>query len=130
MERMQNEMNKIFSRYSTGRTAAAYPAVNVWTSDDQAVVTTEIPGVDAQNVDISVVGRTLTLRGNRKAEELGEDYTYHRRERGYGNFTRTVELPYRVNLEKIEAKFSKGVLHITLPRAEEDKPKKIAIKAA
>lgn len=129
MERMQNEMNKLFSRYTT-RTSPDYPAVNVWTSEEEAVVTTEIPGVDPKEVDISVVGKTLTLRGNRKSEELEEGQTYHRRERGYGAFARTVELPYRINSEKVEASFSKGILQIKMPRAEEDKPKKIAVKTA
>jgi HSP20 family protein len=129
MERVQEEMNKLFSRYST-RTAPDFPAVNIWTSEEEATVTTEIPGVNAEDVDISVVGKTLTLRGTRKSEELEEGAKYHRRERGYGDFVRTIELPYRVSPEKVEAKFSKGILHITLPRAEEDKPKKITVKAA
>lgn len=129
MERVQKEMNKLFSRHST-QSAPDFPAINVWTSEEEANVTTEIPGVSAEDVDISVVGRTLTLRGTRKPEELAEGDKYHRRERGYGDFVRTIELPYRANSEKVEATFSKGILHITLPRAEEDKPKKIAVKAA
>jgi HSP20 family protein len=127
MERMQDEMKKLFSQYSTRRTPD-FPAVNVWTSEEEAVVTTEIPGIDAKDVDISVVGKTLTLRGSRKPEELEEGQTYHRRERGYGDFARTVELPYRVNVENVEATFSKGILQIKLLRAEEDKPKKITVK--
>lgn len=129
MERLQNEMNKLFARHST-RTAPDFPAVNVWTSEEQASVTTEVPGVSAEDIDISVVGKTLTLRGTRKPEKLAEGEKYHRRERGFGDFVRTVELPYRVSPDKVDAKFSKGVLYITLPRAEEDKPKKITVKSA
>jgi HSP20 family protein len=84
--------------------------------------------VDPGDIEISVRDDTLTLRGSRKAVELEEGTTYHRRERGSGAFARTVELPFRVEGGKVEATFEKGVLKISLPRAEEDKPKKITIK--
>jgi HSP20 family protein len=65
----------------------------------------------------------------RKADELGDDESYHRRERWAGQFSKTIELPFNVQAEKVEAKFSKGILSITLPRAEAEKPKKIIIKS-
>jgi HSP20 family protein len=109
--------------------SADFPAVNVWVSGDEAVVTTEIPGVDPKSIDISVVGKTLTIRGSRNPEELKEGDSYHRRERWSGHFTKTVEMPFSIETSKVEAKFSKGILHINAPRAEAEKPKKIAVKS-
>ena len=106
-----------------------YPAMNVWTNEDGAVVTAELPGVEPDNINIAVTGDTLTLKGSRTPEELKEGEQYHRRERGHGQFTRTFQLPFQVEAEKVEANFEKGVLSITLPRAEAEKPRKIAIKA-
>lgn len=107
-----------------------FPAVNVWVSGDDAEVTIELPGVDPKDVDISVVGKTLTLKGSRTPEEAKEGESYHRNERWGGPFSRTVDLPFLINANKVEAKFNKGVLTVTLPRAEEDKPRKIVVKSA
>jgi HSP20 family protein len=134
IERMQREMEGLFNSFYGSRprfqTAPSYPAMNVWTNQDGAVLTAELPGVNPENIDISVVGETLTLTGARQPEELQEGEQYHRRERGYGKFTRTFQLPFPVEADKVEAMFEKGVLHISLPRAEADKPKKISIKTA
>lgn len=133
MERLQQEVNRLFSdSYSQtgGRTAPGYPAMNVWTNQEGAVVTAELPGVDPADIDISVEGSTLTLSGNRQPEEFKNGEKYHRRERRYGQFTRTLDLPFTVEADKVEAVFEKGVLHISLPRAEVDKPKKITVKTA
>lgn len=132
LERIQREMNRLFSDYAGSgvRRAAGFPAMNVWNSPEDVVVTAELPGFDADDIDISVVGDTLTLSGKRDPDETGENVRYHRRERGCGRFTRSFQLPFLVDSAKVEATFDKGVLHIHLPRAEEDKPKKIAIKSA
>ncbi len=133
MEHLQREMNRLFSdsfSLAGGRTAPSYPAMNVWTNEEGAVITAELPGVNPEDIDISVVGDTLTLTGSRQPDELKEGEKYHRRERSYGRFTRTFELPYQVETDKVEALFEKGVLHISLPRAEVDKPKKISVKTA
>jgi HSP20 family protein len=124
LERMQ----RAFSRWVTPSTTE-FPAVNAWVAGDTALVTTELPGVDPKTIDISVVGRSLTLRGSREPEQLKENESYHRRERWYGQFAKTLELPFDVESAKVEAKFSKGILSITLPRAEADKPRKIAVKS-
>ena len=109
--------------------APSYPAMNVWTDQDGAVITAELPGVNPEDIDISVQNDTLTLRGNRAPDEVQEGGTYHRRERGSGSFTRSFQLPFQVASDQVEASYAKGVLSITLPRAEADKPKTIAIKA-
>ncbi len=119
-------MRQAFSRLSAPVTLE-FPAVNLWASDDHAMLTTEIPGVDPKSLDISVVGKTLTLRGERRPDELKEGETYHRRERWRGQFTKTVDLPFPVESGKVEARLEKGVLYVSLPRAEADKPRKISI---
>lgn len=106
-----------------------FPATNVWVSDNSAVVTTEIPGIDPNALEISVVKDSLTLRGSRQAEDLKEGESYHRRERWDGQFTKTLQLPFTVESGKVEAHFAKGVLSIFLPRAEAEKPRKISVKS-
>ena len=106
-----------------------FPATNVWVSEDKAVVTTEVPGIDPDTLEISVMGDSLTLRGSRQAEELKEEESYHRRERWSGQFTKTLKLPFGVESAKVEARFAKGVLYISLPRAEAEKPRKISVKS-
>ncbi len=106
-----------------------FPPVTLWENEEKAVVTTEIPGVDSEGVEISVVGKTITLRFERKPAELKEGESYTRKERWYGEFSRTIELPFNVQGNKVEAKFSKGILYIELPRAEAEKPRKIIVKS-
>jgi len=105
-----------------------FPKIHMWVDAETTVVTTEIPGLAADDIDISVVGKLLTLSGLRKEEDLKEDESFHRRERWGGQFSKTVDLPFNVQADKVDAGFSKGMLHITLPRAEAEKPKKITIK--
>lgn len=131
MERLQREMNRLFSDTLVGpRTAPSYPAINVWTNDEGVVVTAELPGVNPDDIDISVVGDTLTLSGSRQPVALQEGDKYHRQERRFGRFTRSFQFPFHVESDHVEAVFEKGVLHVSLPRAEADKPRKINIKAA
>jgi HSP20 family protein len=133
MERLHREVDRLFSdsfSLAGGRTAPSYPAINVWTNEEGAVLTAELPGVDPQDIDISVVGDTLTLSGDRQPAALEDGDKYHRRERGYGKFNRSFQLPFKVETDHVEAIFEKGVLHLSLPRAEADKPKKISVKSA
>jgi len=92
------------------------------------MVTAELPGIDPKAVDISLTGKSVTLRASRQPDDAKDGESYHRRERWYGQFSRTIDLPYVIDAAKVDARFSRGVLHLTLPRAEEEKPKKIAIK--
>ena len=127
MRRLQHEMDRLFSGKRLPF-AREYPLINIWTSENDVILTSEAPGIDHKDIDISVVGETLTLSGSRTIDELKEGETYHRQERAHGRFNRTVQLPFRVTTDEVEAKYEKGVLRITLPRVEEDKPKKIQIK--
>ncbi|HEX8220228.1 MAG TPA: Hsp20/alpha crystallin family protein [Chloroflexia bacterium] len=129
LARLQDEMNSLLSR-GLSSAPAGFPAVNIWTGEDSAIVTAELPGIVLDDLDITVVGDTLTIRGSRTRDEIGEGATYHRRERGFGRFMRVVQLPFRVEQEQVEAAFKNGVLSITLPRALSDRPRKIQIKTA
>ena len=128
MARLQDEIGRAFTRGS--ESATTFPAVNVWASQESAVVTSELPGVEHEDMELSVVGDTLTIRGKRNPEQLQEGNSYHRRERGWGNFVRTVQLPFRVEPDEVSATFTNGVLNITLPRASADRPRKIQVKTA
>ncbi len=107
--------------------ANEFPAVNVWANEDEAIVTTELPGVDSDALDISVTGDTLTIRGSRPLNETKEGETCHRHELWHGTFSKTIELPFNADAEKVEASYTKGIVKITLPRLEAEKPKKIKI---
>jgi HSP20 family protein len=126
---MENEMNRMLSRYAYP-TSSEFPAFNVWGTNDQVIVTSEIPGIDPNSIDISVSGTTLTVRGLRDPEQAEKGASYHRRERWYGKFSKTIELPFTIEAEKVEARFSKGILYITLPRSETEKPRKVKVKSA
>jgi len=98
-----------------------------WVKDDTAHMVVELPGVSADAVDISIEGRTLTISGERKAPEPGEGESWHRRERWHGKFDRSYTLPFNIEQDKVKAEFKDGLLKITLPKAEAEKPRKIAI---
>ncbi len=127
MQRVQREMNRIFSGLDQP-VNQEIPAVNAWVGEGDVIGTAELPGVDPGKVDISVVGDTLTIGGSRETAPLMEGESYHRQERSYGRFSRSLQLPFHVEAGKVEAKYDKGVLKITLPRAEADKPRKISVR--
>jgi len=104
-------------------------ALDVYENDDAVVVKAALPGVRPDEVDISVTDDILTIKGETKSEEETKDGSYHRRELRYGAFARSIALPTLVDHEKAEATFENGILTITLPKAEEVKPKSIKIAA-
>lgn len=125
--RMLERLNRAATQMLAPSTSE-FPLVNVWMNEDRAVVTTELPGVESKDVDISVAGKTVTVRGSRSLGDSCKEGCEHRHERWSGNFSRSFELPFVIDQDKVEAKFSRGVLHVTLPRAESDKPRSIPIK--
>ncbi len=129
MLRFERDMDNLFWG-SGGSRASSTPPINVYSGEDDVVVTSEIPGIKAEDVEISVSGDTLTMKGTRKAEDLAQGATWHRRERGEGSFYRRVRLPFSVDSQKVEAAYEKGVLRITLPRSEADKPRKISVRTS
>jgi HSP20 family protein len=133
IEQMQLDMDRLFNRmtrYDRPTIAPEFPAINIWANEEGLVVTAELPGVNPNDIDISVVNETLTLSGMRQPDALEDGDKYHRRERRHGKFSRTFQLPFAIEADNVEAVFENGVLHVSLPRAEAEKPKKIAVKAA
>ncbi len=128
MRRIQDEMNTLLSRFDT-RPSGEFPSLNVWTKDDEAVITTELPDIEPKNIDITVSGNTFTVKGTQGTPEPGGNESYHRRERWNGNFSRSLDLTFTVDTDKVTANFKKGVLYVTLPRHEAEKPRKISISA-
>lgn len=104
-----------------------YPPVNVWAGEEDLVATAEIPGVDVNELDIAVEDDRLTIRGKRRIPQPGKGERYHRFERSHGAFARALTLPCRVESSKVSASYKDGVLTITLPMADDDKPRKIAV---
>ncbi|HET6824037.1 MAG TPA: Hsp20/alpha crystallin family protein [Anaerolineales bacterium] len=105
------------------------PAVDMYQTDDEVVVKAALPGFNADEVQINVTGDVLTLRGETKHEEEKKDKAWHIREHRWGSFERSIALPTDVTADKAVADFENGILTITLPKAEEVKPKTISVKA-
>lgn len=132
VERLHNEMNRLWERVSGSGTAPetlpVFPPVIVSEDDDYYYVRAEMPGVEARQLDLSVVNDQLILRGERKTAQEGEKINYHRREREEGIFRRVIALPSRVNNERVEARTKNGILTIKLAKAEEVKPRPVEIQ--
>jgi HSP20 family protein len=127
MHRLQNSLNRLLSTSVPIEAPAEFPLINIWTSENGAIVRAEIPGMAPNDVDISLVNDTLTIRGFRNPEELQEGESRHRQERGFGQFSRSLQLPFGVEADHVQAKFSNGVLQITLPRSEAERPRRISV---
>ncbi len=126
---LQDRLNKLFANLPDTR-RGEFPPINIWANDEKAILVAEVPGIEPNDIDLQVVNQTLTLKTKRQAEQATEDQSWHRQERGHGEFSRSIELPYAIDAEKIQATCSQGVLRIELCRAAADIPKKISIKAS
>jgi HSP20 family protein len=129
LRRLQEEMGRLAGAFAPagGLTTAGFPAVNVYAGRDGIAVVAELPGIEAGDLEIHAHRDTLTIRGTRRPAAEKEE-VYHRRERRSGAFTRTLQLPFRVDPERIEAQLEHGVLRLSLSRPEEDKPRRIDIR--
>lgn len=129
MRRRIDQLNRIFSGdESVGqRGAGVYPLLNVTEDAEHYYVRAELPGLKAEELDISVTGNRLGLSGERKIAAEAEEAKYHRREREGGKFSRVIELPEHVDSDKAAARMANGVLTITLPKAESAKPRQIKV---
>jgi HSP20 family protein len=133
---LQNEMNRLFSTAfdapSNGNGSALrrwMPAMDLVETDDHFVLTADLPGMTEADVNIEVDDRVLTVSGERKANHEASQDGYHRVERAFGSFSRSLTLPKGVNAEAVEANFEHGVLEIRIPKPEQPKPRKITIAA-
>ena len=129
LDRLQRELNDVFGRWGISRSAAEFPPINVWTNDDGAMLLLELPGLDPGKIEISVLGDALTVKGERAEPPREEGRTFHRRERGFGAFNRTIQLAFRIDPAKVKATYRRGLLEIAAPRADEDRPRSIQVTA-
>ena len=104
------------------------PPVDVSETKDEVIVKLEVPGIEKKDIEISLTGDVLTIKGEKKQKVEEKDENYHRIETRYGAFARAIRIPISVDAAKVKAKYDKGVLRISLPKTEEVKPKQIEIK--
>jgi len=131
---IQREMNKMFDGVFRGTGDEDYsfsswtPAVDITEHDDEYLVKVELPGVNKDEVKLTLENNILTIRGEKKQEKETKKENYHRVERSYGSFQRSFTLPAAVKSDKIDASYKDGILTVSLPKAEEAKPKQIEVK--
>ena len=128
-EAMDHLFDDAFTRPLTLRDGWSAPAINMYQTDDEVVVKASLPGVKADEVQINITGEVLTLKGETRQVEEKKEKAWHMREQRWGAFERAVALPTEVVADKAKAEFENGILTISLPKAEEVKPKIINIKA-
>jgi HSP20 family protein len=138
LTRLRDEMDRLFEwffgdyepfRAWDPQSQRQFPALNIWQSDDNVFVEAELPGVTESDVEVTVSRNELTIKGQRPELEVKEGATVHRRERGFGAFSRVVHLPVDVDESAVNAEFHSGVLTITLPKAEAAKARHIPVRA-
>jgi HSP20 family protein len=134
LNRMRSEMESLFGRLAeslpTGSGPGVFPLINITEDHDCLFVRAELPGVKANEIEISATGNSLSIGGERKVAPENEVASYHRREREAGVFRRTITLPSDIDANRVEANYTNGILTVTLPKAELSKPKQISVKAA
>jgi len=126
----QREFGKLFETMEPMahlRAARTFPAVNLYDAGETYVVSAQLPGIGAEDVDLSITGDTLTLRGERKRTEGVSEENYRRQERQCGRWARAITLPERVESLHATASFANGILTVTLPKSEAAKPRQISV---
>ena len=131
---LQSEMNRLFNTAFDIPSGASGPVMRRWMpamdlveSGEQFVLRADLPGMSEQDIEIELEDGTLTVSGERKAEHDERDEGFHRVERSFGAFSRSLTLPQGIDPEAVTAKFDRGVLEIRIPKPEQRKPRKIAI---
>ena len=130
---MRRDMDRMFedffTRPMTVQSGWNLPTVDMYQTEDDVVVKATIPGINPEDLDIQVTGDTLSIRAEVEQEKTDENAKYHLRERHYQSFSRSLTLPVQVVADKADAQIKNGILTLTLPKAEETKPKAITVKA-
>jgi HSP20 family protein len=130
MRRVQNQMNRLFGGLNTSGRRTVFPAVNFWAGQDSIVLTAELPGLSEKDIELTVKDKMVSIKGTYPDDDETDKMTWYRRERPQGSFSRMIELPFRVDPDHIEARFQNGVLTVEMQRPEDDKPKRIQIRAS
>jgi HSP20 family protein len=133
-QEIQSEMNRLFETF-LGRPAALetggavwMPMVDVWETNDDLILSFDVPGVPEKEISLSITGDVLMLTGERRGNELGNGDSYFDGERIFGRFERSIRLPVPVQAEGVKAAYRDGVLEVRLPKAESSRPKEIKIE--
>lgn len=134
VDRFRREWDGFFDRvFGQGSALSGgeslWPSVDVSESKGKYTVTAELPGLEAKDVDVSIEGDVLTIRGEKKKESEEEGENFHRVERSYGSFSRSFRLAGHVNPDKVKAKFKNGVLTLTLPKSAETVGRQIEVRS-
>lgn len=135
MVTLRDAMDHLFDEAFTrpwgpdGARGSGMPAVDMYQTDDDVIVKVAVPGMKPQDVQISVTGDVLSIKGDAEEESDTKEKAYHIREQRWGSFERTLTLPTAVKSDKAQAEFENGILTVTLPKAEDVKPKTITVKA-
>ena len=135
LDDLRTAVDQLFGNYLSrpgrmGLYRGVFPALNISENEDNLYVTAELPGMNPKEIDITATADSITLRGERKDSSTSKDVNYHQREREFGTFRRVINLPTRINTDKINASYKNGILTVVLPKAEEAKPKQIEIKTS
>ena len=138
VHRLRSEMDRLFEDVFEGFGfprlggdpwfSPGFPAVNLWEDADNVYAEAELPGLKLEDIELTVAGDELTLKGERKACCDRKEATYHRQERSTGSFVRVIRLGMEVDADRIEAALRDGVLRITLPKSAQAKPRKVEVK--
>lgn len=132
LDSLQGDMNRLFDRFFEGRAPGGtgrrwIPAMDLVETEDHLVLRGDLPGMSEDDVNIEIKDGVLTVSGERKAEHEDKGEGYHRVERAFGSFSRSLSLPQGIDPEKIEAKFDEGVLEVRIPKPAEAKPTRVQI---
>jgi HSP20 family protein len=132
LDSLQGDMNRLFDRFFEGRAANDtarrwLPAMDLLETEDHLVLRGDLPGMTEEDIDIEIKDNLLTVSGERKAEHEDKGEGYHRVERSFGGFSRSLTLPAGVEAGQVEASFDKGVLEVRIPKPAEAKPTRVQI---
>jgi HSP20 family protein len=132
-DRVRREMLRLLDAangdYASTATAGVFPPLNVTQDDDNFYIRAEIPGIDPKQLQISALRNRVSLAGKRELPKEHERASYHRKERSEGSFNRTLTLPTFIDAERVDARYTDGILMLTLPKAEEAKPRQITVRS-
>lgn len=127
LSRFSREMDRFFCDSKASSKAGVFPSLNLFDDGENLVVRAEVPGLDPDGLEITATNNALSIKGERKGPTIGDEASAHRREREYGIFSRSVNLPQEVNPDNVQASYKLGVLEVVLPKSEEAKPRKIQV---
>lgn len=131
LTKMRTDMDRLFNVLGSSSSvlgAGVFPAINLTQDNDNYYLRAELPGMKAEDLDIQVTGKNISISGERKIPEESDKARYHRREREAGKFSRALTLPGEIDADKVDASFVRGILSVVIPKAEAQKPRQITVK--